>query len=104
MRNRKAYPAQWRAMSRACKDRAGWQCERCGVAHGSTRRSVWTGREYTVYLQAAHVKHDPFNEQPELAAVCPTCHWRHYRKPGQRPAWLIEKLKHQRLIQLAYLV
>lgn len=102
MKNKHLYPRTWRAMARECKERAGWKCERCGVSQGIKRLSKWTGRLWPVYLQAAHVNHDPENETPELACVCPSCHWRHYRKPGQRPAWMIEKLKHQKLIALAY--
>jgi hypothetical protein len=102
MRNRKQYPRNWRELARACKERARWLCERCGVAHGTPRRSIWTGRIWPVYLQAAHVHHDKDNPVPELVAVCPTCHWRYYRKSNQIPAWFIEKLKHRKLIQIAY--
>lgn len=103
MRNRKQYPRNWRKLARACKDRAGWCCERCGVKHGTMRLS-YAGNLWPVYLQAAHTKHDQGNDTPELVAVCPTCHWRYYRKPGTRPAWMIERIKHQKLIALAYLV
>ena len=102
MRNRQKYPRSWRRLARECKERADWRCQRCGVKHGTLRLSRWTGREWPVYLQAAHLKHDQENETPELIAVCPTCHWRYFRRPGQRAAWMIEKLKHQKLIALAY--
>jgi len=29
------YPPDWAAISRAAKERAGWICESCGVAHGA---------------------------------------------------------------------
>ncbi len=103
MRNRRAYPANWRAIARQCKERAGWKCIKCQVQQGAQRVSIWTGNRYTVYLQAAHVDHDPDNPEPRLACVCPSCHWKHFRRPGQRPAWMIEKLKHQKLIEQAYL-
>jgi len=104
VRNRRKYPKDWKQLSTACKERAGWCCERCGVAHGTMRTSWWTGREWPVYLQAAHVKHDPHNQSPELVAVCPACHWRYFRRPGQRAVWvMLEKLKHQQLITQAYL-
>lgn len=83
MRNRRAYPKGWRRLALACKIRAGWKCEKCGVSHGALRRSVWTGRLWPVYLQAAHVCHDQANESPDLVCCCPTCHWRYYRRPGQ---------------------
>jgi len=104
MRNRKRYGKDWKKRTRACKERAGWQCRECGVKHGTLRVSVWTGREWPVYLQAAHVNHDPENELAELAIVCPKCHWHFYRRPGQPAAWVIERLKHQRLIVIAYCV
>lgn len=102
MRNRRKYPREWRRLSAACKERAQWCCEKCGVSHGTKRVSPWTGKEWPVYLQAAHVRHDPSNENPELTAVCPRCHWRYFRRPGQRPAWIIEKLKHRKLIAEAW--
>jgi hypothetical protein len=102
MRNRRQYPKDWKAMARACKDAADWMCQECGVLQGTKRRSPWTLREWPVYLQAAHKNHDPANESPELIAVCPRCHWRFYRKPGQAATWMIEKIKHQKLIQIAY--
>jgi hypothetical protein len=85
-----------------CKERAGWRCEKCGVKHGTIRRSLHTGRAYPVWLQAAHPNHDPENPDPELVAVCGSCHWHYYRRPGTRPAWLIEKLKHQKLLDASY--
>lgn len=99
MRNRRRYPKDWREIARACKERAGWKCERCGIAHRSQRVSGWTGNRYTVYLQAAHRHHDPENPTPELVCVCVYCHWHYYRKPGIRPAWVIERLKHRQLIE-----
>ncbi len=104
MRNRKRYPREWPQLSRKCKERANWICQKCGVEHGAMRISRWTLREYTVYMQAAHVRHNPQCKRPELACVCPTCHWHYFRKHTQLPGWYIEKLKHQKLIAQAYLV
>lgn len=102
MKGRRRYPRNWPQLARECKERAGWICEHCGVSQFAERVSRWTGNVYTVYLQAAHKHHDPENPTPELVCVCATCHWHHYRKPGTRPAWMIEKIKHQRLIAMAY--
>lgn len=105
MKNRRRYPRNWPQLAKACKERAGWKCEHCGVSQFAQRLSVWTGNLYTVYLQAAHKNHDPENPDPELACVCATCHWHHYRKSGQRAAWVaLERMKHQRLIAMAYCV
>lgn len=65
----------------------------------------WSGQMWPVYLQCAHVNHDPENPDAELAVVCPRCHWRYYRRPGQRPSWIvIERMKHRRLIAEAFLI
>jgi hypothetical protein len=99
MKNRHNYPANWRKLARACKERAGWRCQKCGIAHKTLRWSPWTEREWPVYLQAAHVNHDPSNEEPELACVCPACHWRYYRRPGGQHTWLYyERRKHRILL------
>ncbi len=92
---RRRYPHNWRRLAWACKERAGWRCERCGVRHGQVRRSKHTNRLYPVWLHAHHVNHDQWNEAPELIALCPSCHFAYRRNP---PAWLIEKLKHQKLL------
>lgn len=33
--DRSRYPANWEEISRAIKERAGWCCERCGLAHNA---------------------------------------------------------------------
>src|SRR5206468_10736534 len=98
MNNAKRYPRNWKQLATECKDLAGWRCSKCGVKHGTLRRSVWTGRVYPVWLQAAHPQHDPENENPELVCVCPSCHFHYFKKPGVRPAWIIEKIKHRKLL------
>lgn len=103
MHHRKKYPPNWKQLSRACKDAAGWICERCGVKHGTRRYSTWTGREWPVYLQAAHRYHDPHNATPDLVCVCPTCHWKYFRRPGASArSWLYhERRKHRILLERA---
>jgi hypothetical protein len=94
------YPRNWRELAIACKTRANWQCERCPVKQRDERLSKRTQKPYPVFLHAAHVKlHDTANPQPELVALCPTCHarmdWQH-RKQEQRVQ--LEQLKHQLLL------
>ncbi len=61
-----------------CKERAGWRCEKCGVAHRAILKNA-DGEKYMCYLAAAHV-HKLDSVQPEpidgqrLRALCPTCH------------------------------
>ena len=105
MRNRERYGKDWKKRARAAKERAGWKCAKCGVRHGTLRYSNWTEREWPVYLQAHHLNGDPENPQADLLVVCPRCHWRFFRTPsGRPPAWLIEALKHRKLLAVAYVV
>jgi hypothetical protein len=85
MMQRSCYPPTWEHLAYAAKERAGWMCEVCMVQHGAIVRSKRSGNAYVIYLQAAHVNHDPDNPSPELKAVCPACHARYYRKPNARP-------------------
>jgi hypothetical protein len=104
MRNRKKYARNFRKRAKAEKERAGWKCTECGATHGSKRYSKWVDHEVTVYLQAHHPNHDPENEEAVLVICCPRCHFRfHRRDGGPPPAWLIEALKHRKLIIQAYL-
>jgi predicted HNH restriction endonuclease len=99
MRNRTRYGKDWKERSRAAKEQAGWCCTQCGVQHGTPRYSYYTGREWPVYLQAHHRDHDPENPTAILIVVCPRCHWRFFRPRGVRPAWVIESLKHRKMLQ-----
>ena len=104
MRNRKKYGKDWKKRARAAKEAADWRCSQCGVQHGTSRWSPWTERDYTVWLQAHHPNRDPENADAELIVVCARCHWRYFHKhDGPPPAWLIEAMKHRRLIVMAYL-
>src|ERR1700680_3512174 len=77
VKHRWLYPANWDELAWACKARAGWCCESCGVAHGTEAVSERTGVVYTIHLAAAHLDHDPWNPEPRLAALCPSCHARY---------------------------
>lgn len=74
------YPEDWPLQVQATRERAGWMCEVCMIPHGAIVRSPRTGNPYVVYLQAAHVHHDHDNPDPDLKAVCPTCHGRYFRR------------------------
>lgn len=82
------YPADWDAISLSIRrDRAHWQCERCGARQGAlTERSVRLGLPWKVVLTVAHLgaprpdgspgdKHDKLDCRPEnLQALCQRCH------------------------------
>ena len=73
---RHRYPANWPEMSLACKNRAAWHCERCGVVHKATCISVVHGTEYVTAIAACHPNNDPENPDAELLALCKACHMR----------------------------
>lgn len=102
MRNRKKYPRDWRKRVQAAREAAGNKCTVCQVPHGTPRISRWTGRKWPVWLQGAHVNHDPENPSAVIVVVCPYCHWHFYRRHDQVPRWLLEKRKHKELIERAW--
>jgi hypothetical protein len=73
---RSLYPPNWPELSRACLERAGYQCEICGARQGTWRKSKRTGNTYKVYLSAAHKNADVWNSSPdvELICACQSCH------------------------------
>ncbi len=73
------YPANWDELARECKDKAGWKCEQCNVAHGTELVGRKRGNRYKVRITAAHLDHDPENPNPRLMALCEACHLRHDR-------------------------
>ena len=103
MRNRCLYPPNWEDLAWACKEQAGWCCEHCGIVHATDVVSRRTGVVYRAYLAAAHLDHDPWNPDPRLAALCPSCHARYDYSWHERGRWLaLEQLRHHLLVQ-AYL-
>ncbi len=103
MKYRSLYPANWDEVARACKERAGWCCELCGIAQGTQVVSERTGVVYEVKLAAAHLDHDPWNADARLAALCPSCHARYDYSWHERQRWLeLEVMRHQMLVN-AYL-
>lgn len=75
-RNRKKYPKNWEELSLACRERANWCCEQCGIVQGTDRAKKRGKRFYQVTLQAAHLDRDPWNPNPRLIALCQDCHFK----------------------------
>lgn len=73
------YPKNWDELAAACKERAGWKCEQCGIAHGTELIGEKRGNAYKVRITAAHIDHDPENPNPRLMALCEKCHLRYDR-------------------------
>ena len=74
------YPANWDAIAKAVKDRAGWKCERCGW--GNDQR---TGHVLTV----AHLDNVKSNcEDWNLAALCQRCHLHIQGKVSMFQEWM----------------
>jgi hypothetical protein len=90
----RAYPADWKAISRRIRDRAGWRCEWCGAENGQPHPR--TGSR--VVLTVAHLgvplpdgrpgaKHNTFDVRDEnLAALCQACHLNYDREDHVRHA------------------
>lgn len=76
---RERYPANWKELAEACKQRADWKCEQCGIANGTELIGRKRGNRYKVRLTAAHLDHDPENPEPRLIALCEACHLRYDR-------------------------
>ncbi len=90
------YPDNWERLAWECKERAGWQCEHCGLAHGSQVINEETGVVSTVVLCAAHLDHDPWNPDARLGALCRSCHARYDWSWQERQRWLeLEVLRHR---------
>ena len=94
------YPPNWKELSRACKEAAGWKCQQCKIKHGSRRKSKRTGQWYRVWLHAAHVfLNDTFNPSPRLLCLCPTCHGRYdFWLNLRATVVLLEVYKHRALL------
>jgi hypothetical protein len=94
------YPANWQELALICKERARRCCEFCGAIHGKQAISERTGEVYTISLASAHLDHDPWNENPRLAALCPSCHARYNWQDLERKRWLeLEILRHHLWVQ-----
>lgn len=75
--NRRRYPSDWKTISLAIKERAGWRCEGspaypdCRAKHGEPHPI--TGSK--VVLTTGHLDHTPEHCQPEnLKSWCQRCH------------------------------
>ena len=100
--NLKRYPVDWKAVSLAIKERAGWRCEcegecgrgthdgRCPNLHGEP--AYGTGSK--VVLTTAHLDHTPENCGPEnLKAMCQGCHLHYDKEHHAQTAYRTRKEK-----------
>ncbi len=97
--NKARYPKDWKAISKAIKERAGWRCEcegECGLHRHSVgpRRCVERHGEPAkwalgkIILTVAHLNHTPEDCQPEnLKAMCQRCHLRYDHDHHQKNAY-----------------
>lgn len=100
MKWRVLYPKNWEKLARACKERAGWCCEECGIAHLAQRIDCETGEVKRAILCAAHLDHDPWNPRPRLRALCLSCHARYDSSQREQERWLVlERKRHQWLVR-----
>jgi hypothetical protein len=100
MKWRWAYPRDWDRLARACKERAGWRCEECGIAHNAGMIDPLTGEVKRAKICAAHLDHDIWNPRPRLRALCRSCHARYDYSQRERARWLaLERQRHRWLIR-----
>ena len=69
--NRSRYPADWKMISLARREAAGWTCEWCPARQGEPH-PITGGK---VVLTVAHLNHRPEDCSPSnLRALCQRCH------------------------------
>lgn len=107
------YPPNWRKLSEAVRQEAGWECEHCEVPNGSFRLkgydelSQWANMDELetaielgaellsmeqfldahteIVLTVAHLDQDPRNNaRDNLEALCQRCHLAHDNTPAHR--------------------
>ena len=83
------YPDDWEERAREVKEAARWRCRRCGK---QCRRPGEPFDTQTRTLTAAHVDHDPENEDARLTALCVPCH-RHYDNKARAGLNATEQLR-----------
>lgn len=118
IKDKSAYPADWRTISLRIRERDGWACKWCGVPHNAVIRRLEDGESYTYYgqyttkaewdtrwaratpklirivLTVAHVSHDTSdNSDANLAALCQRCHLRHDTQHHMRNAARTRRLR-----------
>jgi hypothetical protein len=83
--DRARYPENWKEISKAVKDRAGWKCEACGIKHHTMRLNA-KGKPFREFMTTAHLgvtladgspgdPRDKSDNRPEnLACYCTRCH------------------------------
>jgi len=91
---RRFYGVVWRTIVRPrILKRAGYRCERCGLANGAVgirtnhgklfhpvpvrrRRGAGAGHEIRIVLQVCHLDHTPGHDSDDnLQALCARCHF-----------------------------
>lgn len=81
------YPAGWKYISWACRERANWRCMECGINLQNDSR----------FLHAHHIDRDKQNNTPEnLIALCFGCH---SEQEGRGHQMLKRSPEHQQFVQ-----
>lgn len=114
--NKALYPRNWKAIRQQMIDRAGNQCEWCGVKNGAVGYRDKNGlfqvcdefeadvaalvdglKVFRVVLTVAHLDHDPTHNFPDnLKVLCCQCHNRH--DAGYRGRGRMERRKEKRAL------
>lgn len=76
------YPANWASIRKQVLNRDKYIYQHCGAAHHELKRSE-RGRVFKVFLQVAHLDHDPENHKvslDRLLSLCQPCHLKNDRE------------------------
>lgn len=103
------YPANWKQKSLAVRSAANWRCQHCGRLCRKPGETIADFILRTGYdqvsveehprrwsLQAAHLNHDPENEDAELLALCLPCH-RQYDNAQMAKIRALDRERHGQL-------
>lgn len=95
IKDKSKYPKNWKQISLAIRERAGWQCELCKAEH--RKKHPITKKE--VILTVHHIEwlKNPVenNSYPNLIALCQPCHNRLDQGMRQRNAKATRERKKQ---------
>lgn len=93
--NRKLYPKNWKAISLAVRERAGWCCQWCGVKQGAVGArdycDRWWDEDDIHGMQSDHGE-ALFGEFPKMTKIILTVHHIGIAKPDGRPGSTHDKM------------
>jgi hypothetical protein len=84
--NRSRYPADWKAISHAAKERAGWRCVHPGCTARHYAFGEWDGERWLEHGHVGHELHGAFQQAKQMAA---DTQWSRYGDDPEAPKVLV---------------